>query len=137
MKKAQISVDLIIVLSILLIIFMSLFATIFQRNTQIASYKKQYYARSLSDKAASEINSVFLAGSGATKTIGLPESMKDNTNYNISIYPNARIVEIRWMHRQETRHYGSPIITSNITGTLTEISDDFIATNNNGVVEIG
>jgi len=136
-NKAQVSVDLIIVISMILLIFLVVFVTVYKRNDEVVSSRTKYYAKAVSDKLASEINTIYLAGDGATKTAELPASLKDNTDYSISIYPDARIVNINWSYTDKEMHYGSPIISKDITGTLTDISNDVVLTNNNGVVEIG
>ncbi|MFH1317040.1 MAG: hypothetical protein ABII01_05975 [Candidatus Woesearchaeota archaeon] len=135
-KAGQVSVDMIIMMSFLFIIFLIMATIILYRNSELVSSTQKYYAKSLSDQVATEINSVFNAGDGTQKTIILPDQLKDNTAYNINIYPNSRIVEIVWNYGEETRHYSSSIITTQITGDLTNISDDISILNVNGEIDI-
>lgn len=127
--KSQISIDLIIVFSILLVISSSVFVTVNRRNAELISSRSRLYAKAICERIATDINTVFLAGDGTKKTIGLPDSLKDNSNYMINIYPTSHIVEVLWFYGNETRRYNCPILFGDLTGNLTNILDDFNVTN--------
>lgn len=127
--KSQVSTDLIIVLSVLLIVFSSVATTVNHRNEELTSSRTRLYAKALCERIATDINTVFLAGDGAKKTVELPELLKDNSNYLVNIYPKSHIVEIFWFYGNETRHYSCPILFGDLAGNLTNILDDFNVTN--------
>ncbi len=130
--KAQISVDFIIVISIALIIFLYLFTAADKRSDELYSKTTSLYARSVSDQLASNINSVYLAGYGFKKTVLLQETLKDNSNYNINIYPVEHLIKISWNNRQ----YSSPVLTSSISGTLSSLKGEYEIANIDGVITL-
>jgi hypothetical protein len=127
--KSQVSADLIIVLSVALIIFLSVFGTIDRRNDEVVSLRTRLYAKAICERAAAGINTVFLAGDGSKKTVELPDALKDNSNYLVDIYPTSHFVEVLWFYGNETRHYSCPILFGDLTGMLTGLIDDFNVSN--------
>ena len=123
-SKSQITADFIITISIALIIFLAVFVIADKRNDMLDSTRERLYAKQEADKAALEINSVFLAGSGTNKSVFLPETLKGGSPYNITIYPSLRIVNIDYYFNGEKRNYQAGILTSNassisgINGTI-------------------
>ena len=123
-SKSQITVDFIITISIALIIFLAVFVIADKRNSILDSTREMIYAKQEADKAALEINSVILAGSGTNKSVFLPETLKGGSPYNITIYPSLRIVNIDYYFNGEKRNYQAGILTSNassisgINGTI-------------------
>ena len=130
--KAQISVDFIIIISIALIVFLYLFSIIDKRNDELYSTRTSLYAKSVSDTLAFNINSVFLAGNGFKKNILLQNKLKDDTGYNLNIYPTEHLIKIAWNNRQ----YSSPILTSSISGDLSLLPGEYEIANINGVITI-
>ena len=138
MSKAQISAEFIIIVSIALVVFLMMFSIIDKRNDELYSTRTMLYARKEADNLASSINTIFLAGDGAQKTITLPETLRDDKNYTINIYPTNHLVEIIWSSLGENRQYTSPLLTANITGNLTSLSNTTLTiTNSNGGMVIG
>ena len=127
--KSQVSTDLTIVLAVALIIFLSIFVTIENRNNELNHLKTKLYAKAICDKVAIEINTIFLAGDGAQKTVELPDSLKDNSNYIVNIYPKAHIVEVVWFYGNQTKYYHCPVVSGDLTCGLTNIVDDFNISN--------
>lgn len=112
--KSQISVDFIIVVALMLIIFLAIFRISVSRTGELYGSQQFLNAKTIADTTAFHINSVFLAGHGTVKSLYLPEGLSDGTPYTLTIYPAARIVEIRW----GDRNYASPIVTSKVRGAL-------------------
>lgn len=135
-KRAQVSVDWIIMFAFLLILLLFMFVTVRDRDAEMISTSTKLYAKAVSDKVAGEINAVYLAGDGTSKTVGLPATLKDGTVYTVIIYPEARKVEIRWIYRNQTMHYSSPMLSKNLAGNLTRISNDISISNSKGVITI-
>ncbi len=115
-SKSQITADFIITISIAMIIFLAVFAIAGKRNSILDSTRERLYAKQEADKAALEINSVFLAGSGANKSVFLPAALKGGSTYNITVYPSSRIVNIDYYFNGVKRNYQAGILTSNISG---------------------
>ncbi len=135
-RRSQASVDLLIIFSMLFAVFLFVFVTINQRDDRINPLKTEYYARAVCDRMAIEINTVFLAGNGATKTVYLVESLKDTTPYSLSVYPNGRFVEVNWNYMNSPKHYSSPIITGNVVGDLTGLNGKIVISNFNGAINL-
>lgn len=135
--KAQISAEFVIIASIALVVFLIVFAIIDKRNSNLYSTKTMLYARQESDSLANSINTVFLAGDGARKVISLPETLKDSSNYTINIYPTFHLIEITWDYLGKNKQYTSTLITSNITGSTSSLSNITLTiTNNDGGISI-
>lgn len=138
MRKSQISTEFLVIVSIALLVFLIIFAIIDKRNDELYSTRTKLYAKQEADKLASNINIIFLAGDGANKTISLPETLRDDRNYSMNIYPSSHLAEIRWSSLGENRQYKATLITSNITGSLTSLKNQTLTiTNSNGGVVIG
>jgi uncharacterized protein (UPF0333 family) len=135
-SKAQISAEFVIIASIALIIFLIIFSIIDKRNDELYSTRTMLYAREEADNLASSINTIFLAGDGAQKTISLPETLRDSKNYTINIYPSNHLLEITWSSLGKNKHYAAPLITANIAGSLTSLSNTTltITNSNRGIV---
>jgi len=121
-SKAQVSVDMIVMLSIVLLIFLVVFLTVFDRDSEVMGSRTRFYAKAYADKAATDINTVCLAGAGSTKTIKLPDKLKSGEDYQIDIYPQEHIAEITWVRGDELMHYSSPILC-NLTGRTSFFGD--------------
>lgn len=136
MKKAQISTEFIIVFSIMLIMFLIILSIMNSRSDEYYYNKRLMNAKEYSEKVASHINTVFLAGPGTSTVLPLPNTLRDETNYTINIYPQVRIVEISWMSKNTERQYTSQILTSNVTGSLVDIIGNINISNVEGGVLI-
>jgi len=136
MKKAQISTELIIVLSALLIIFLIIISILNKRSDEYFFNQRYMNAKEYSEKVASQLNTVFLSGPGTRARVELPQTLRDNTNYSINIYPQQHVVEIAWLSKNNIRHYSSQILTSNITGKISNINGNINITNIEGGIVI-
>ncbi len=132
MKKSQLSTELIITLSALLIMFLIIISIMNKRSDDYFYNKRLMDAKEYSEKISSQINILFLAGPGTKAHVELPQTLRDNTPYSINIYPQHHIVEITWMSKNNIRHYSTQILTSNISGKLSNISNDVNITNTDG-----
>lgn len=113
--KSQIAADFIITISIALVIFLAVFGVADRKNNMLDSFRAGLYAKQEADRTALEINSVFLAGSGTNKSVFLPATLKDESPYNITVYPSSRIVNIDYYFNGGKRNYQAGIMTSNIS----------------------
>jgi hypothetical protein len=136
MKKAQLSTDFVITLSIILLIFIGIAFTVSLRHEQMLFVARRTYAEDIVEKLALNINSVYLAGDGTAKQVVLPLSLRDDGNYHIDVYPSEHLLEVTFWFDQQRRHYSYPIITANVTGTLTGINSTVNLTNIDGGITI-
>ena len=136
MKRSQISTELIIVLSAMLIIFIIIISIMNKRSDEYFYNRRLLDAKEYSEEVASQINTVYLAGPGTKAKVELPQTLMDNTNYSINIYPQHHSIEITWMSKDNIRHYSSQVLTSNITGNISNINGDINITNINGGIVI-
>lgn len=136
MGKSQASIELLIVLAVLLIIFSLTVQIIYQRNDQQYYSRRQLYAKQYADQLASRINTVYQAGPGTSTTYYIPNTLQDGTNHTINIHPTQHQVEIIWQSKTSNRQYSSSLITSNITGNLSNLRGELSITNNLGSINI-
>lgn len=138
MPKSQISTEFIMIALIALIVFLIIFSIIDKRNNELYSTRTMLYARQEADNFASSINTIFLAGDGAGKTITLPETLRDDSDYIINIYPFSHLVDITWSFSGENRQYSATLITANITGSLSSLKNTTLTiSNRDGGIIIG
>jgi hypothetical protein len=134
-RKAQVSVELIIVLSMLLIILLVIISVSGKRNSMLNSKETEFYAKQVALQFSSEINAIHFAGDGINKTFYLPEDLKDGTQYNISIYPDGHVVDIVW-EKNDRKSYSASIIAGNFNGTLVDLNGQVNLSNTLGVIQI-
>ncbi len=138
MAKAQISTEFIIIVSVALIVFLIIFSIIDKRNDELYSTRTMLYARQEADQWASSINTIFLAGNGAQRRVSLPETLRDDKDYTINIYPSSHLVEITWSSLGKNKQYTATLITTNITGSLSELKNTSLRiSNSDGGIIIG
>ena len=135
-KKGQLSAEFLILLSFILIFFLIVLGLVNQRSAITNQEISNLYAKSIGDRVSQEINSIYLGGDGLSKSIALPTSLKDNTDYYIDILPQLQQVRIFWVREDNEQFYSAPLITSNIYGTLTNLTGNINISNDNGVVTI-
>lgn len=114
MKKAQLSVELLIVLTfILLIIILLMNAAISQKRTsnEVLTLTE---ARLIADDAARAINSVYLAQNNASTRMSLPYSLKNGPDFTMTVY--SKSVAVRYF-TDDWHIVSQPIFPTNINGT--------------------
>lgn len=135
-KKSQISVEFVMILAAMLIMFLIIFMAADKRTAEMYAGRTKLYAKMEADKLAAAINSIALAGNGASKIVQLPGTLRDNSAYNISIYPGSHRLEIFYSVSGENDHYSATLLTGVISGTLTNIRYPVNISNVNGGVLI-
>jgi len=125
--KTQVSADFLIALTVALVMFLFLFAIIGDRSRQFDTERTRLHAKELADRVSADINAIYLAGPGTTKTIELPNSLKDESLYVVNIYSEARVVEVIWRIKDVFHYYGAPIVSC-LDDNLTNIIDDITIT---------
>jgi hypothetical protein len=137
-KRAQISTEFIMIASIALAVFLIALIIIGRRDDEIYPGLTRLYARTEADSLASSINTIFLAGEGARKTISIPETLMTGEEYAINISPSNRLVEIRWNYSGNIRQYAATLVTAGITGDMNPLRGTaFTVSNIDGGIVIG
>ena len=134
MKKGQISTEFLIIASMALIVFSILLSIADRRNDELYAMRTTLYAREEADTLASNIHSIFFAGDGAQKTVSLPETLRDGTNYTIAIYPSNHLLEITWSSQGEQKSYTTTLVTANVTALSGLYNTTLTIANNGGVI---
>lgn len=136
LNRSQISVEFIIILSIALFVFLIVFIVADKRTGEMYNVKTKLYAKMEADKLAADINGVFLAGSGTRIVTMLPSTLKDNSAYNISIYPTEHKLEIVWQNSGIDDHYNAALVVGEVSGALSNINYPVNVSNVNGGIII-
>ena len=107
-KKSQVATEFILILSILLIVFLSFMVFHERRETEFLGKQDELAAKITAEKVAISINAAYLLGDGAIHKIIIPDKQKIDS---ISISPQSREVITSY----KGRHYSYPLLTSNIS----------------------
>lgn len=112
--KSQMSTELVIISIAVLSLFVTMFAIVDYRNTEIMSMKQYLDAKDVADTISWNLNEIYLSGFGAKRFMYVVNSTSDGTPLNIVIYPKNRLVKVEW----KERFYSSPLITSRLSGNI-------------------
>lgn len=112
--KGQMSVELILISIAVLSVFLTMFAIINYRNTEITSTKQFLDSKDIADKLARDINEVYIGGFGSNRFVFLSNATLDNTPITLRVFPENRMVKIEWGER----FYTSPLVTSRVVGNI-------------------
>ena len=132
LRKTQISADFIITISIALIVFLAVFYIADNRNTALRSYEASLYAKQEADRLALALNSIFIAGPNSTGTIFFAGTLKDGTQYNLSLVPSKHTVNIEYDFEGLQRQHQAGILTANVTGDLINMSGNLRLSSSEG-----
>jgi len=125
-RNAQVSVEFIIVILLLLSLFLFSLGVFGEKNNGYIHLREQYEARLVADKLARTINYVHAAGPGAEASIFLEERLKAD----ITISGNAAAVEWR------DNYVDSALLTDNVTVNSISQGSWLTVKNVNGGIEI-
>ena len=131
--RAQVSVDFIIALTVMMSLFFLIFGLYAQKKSGIETVMANLEAKRIGEKLAWNINEVSRGGDGAREEVIIPERAWVEDYY---IYIEGRWVEVVWTHRGLENHMAFPIMTSNIEGGEFDAGSSLVITNNGGVIEI-
>ena len=122
--KVQISIEFIIILAAMLFVFLVIFQISNNRIDEFYNTERFVAAKEIADSVATGINHVYLSGMGSNSSLYIPEKLVAVVDYNITVYSNSRLVEVKWGERT----YSSGIMTS--------VNDESNAVLSPGLVEI-
>mgnify|MGYP001615436703 CR=1 FL=1 len=135
-KKSQVSAEFIIIISVLMIIFIAIISSSKPKENQLNEIRAEIYAAAEAEKLAEEISAVYLAGDGASKEVVFPSSLREGSNYHLTIYPISHLVLINYSSEGRQRAYSSTIVTAEVSGNISMINSAITLRNINGVVTI-
>jgi uncharacterized protein (UPF0333 family) len=124
--RAQISMEFLVVFSIMIVLFMMLFSVAGDLSRDMDLKKEKLAAMDVVDSLALYINLVHQAGNGASLNVSLASTI-GGASYNLSAM--NRSVLVFW----KDSVYSSPILASSVNLSVSNYTDFFIR-NINGVV---
>ncbi len=111
--KAQSTVEFMFVLGLLSLIFIVAFKSIAREFKGVNQYVWANQGRDLAERLATQINDVYLSGSGSYRTVKLPVNLHGGVNYTIIVDPGLVTINVT-TYRQE---FNWRTITRDINGT--------------------
>lgn len=135
--RAQASAEFIISIGIMLIVFLALSGIITQQYDRYQLQRVDEAARTIIQTFTLQLDAVYVAGDGAMATITLPASIDSANDYNITVFPDARIARINYNNPGWFTTKDTALPTSAITGRMSGINSTVTLRNVNGVVVIG
>jgi len=125
-SRGQIAIELMVIMSVMAIIFLSLFAQFSVREQAIGDSRTRIDAEREAAKIALAANSLMAAPPGAW-VIVRPDPAVGGKNYSISL--RGRRVELAWDKGTASR----PLMTSNFSGSVTPGSPVRITKTSGGI----
>jgi hypothetical protein len=114
MRRGQISVDFLVIVTFTFIIFLEMFQVYALESKSARIIESKASALRVGSIVARTINEVSRAnGTSALATI--PESLDTGETYHVSIKASGRRVDVFWPISTENRSVGVAILTSNVT----------------------
>ncbi|MFH1257456.1 MAG: hypothetical protein ABIG96_03125 [Candidatus Micrarchaeota archaeon] len=107
MNKAQFSVDLLMVIGIMLLLFLALFQFYLSKSQDVRLVSEKLKGKEIADSVSEKVNLALLGGNGTEIKYNLPGNILDK-DYDVSI--SGRRVEVG----MQGFVVSSPILTSNI-----------------------
>lgn len=110
MMKGQVSIDFIITLSLLMILFLFVFEVALDKQEFTRERIARLEAESKANTLARLIDGVYQAGDGTSLQKSFYQSLRNNRPYNMTVSAASMRVEIRW----ENYFYTAPIQASEV-----------------------
>jgi hypothetical protein len=136
-RRAQASAEFIISIGIMLVVFLALSGIITQQYDRYQLQRVDEAARAIIQTFTLHLTAVHVAGDGAKATITLPASIDTPNDYNITVFPDARIARIDYNNPGWFTTKDTALPTSAITGRTSGINSTVTLRNENGVIIIG
>lgn len=112
-QKAEISVEFVIFIGILLIFFVFFFGIIGIKTRDINESTVFTNAQSIADKIADEIN-IAARFEGYYREFYIPPKLINGNNYSVIIHKDFRLIEVRW----NGKNVMSNLVIGNISGSI-------------------
>jgi hypothetical protein len=127
--KAEISVEFLVFVGIILVFFVFFFGIIGGKTKEINEVTLFNDAQNIADEIADEIN-IAARFEGYYREFQLPEKLVNGYNYSVVFHKELRLVEVKW----NSNSVMSTLVTENITGNISSGYNRL--RNENGVIVI-
>lgn len=114
MRRGQISVDFLVIVTFTFIIFLEMFQVYALESKSARIIESKASALRVGSRVARTINEVSRAN-GTSALIAIPESLDTGETYYLSIKASGRRVDVFWPISVENRSVGVAILTSNVS----------------------
>ncbi len=121
-KKAQVTVEMILVVALILLMFTLALVTAHRKNVESTDFKLQLDAKRIAQSLATNINSIAEQGPGYFKFFSLPAYLYGGNEYTINVSGN--FVEIYWDTRYGEQGYITQVVTSNVSDYCIDKGED-------------
>jgi hypothetical protein len=111
--KSQSSMEFIIVLGIVSIIFLIGFNSLAVEFRGVNQYMWSNQARDLAEKLASEINNMYVSGENSSTTVTMPARLYGGVDYSILVYRGLVSINVTTYDRE----FSWRTVTRNINGS--------------------
>ena len=128
-RKAEVSVEFLVFVGIILVFFVFFFGIIGSKTREINQVTLFDNAQSIADEIADEIN-IAARFEGYYREFQLPENLINGYNYSVVFHKELRLVEVKWNGNSAM----STLVTENITGNVSRGHNSL--KNENGVIVI-
>jgi hypothetical protein len=133
MKRGQITAEFVVITALVSFIFLMVVSVISHERKAAAQGIWETDAQNNADRLAEAINSVYLAGPGATLNLTLPKTLVGGINYTVTVRDRLATISVQAYGREFERKFltggiedGSPglnitpgsITLSNLNGTV-------------------
>jgi hypothetical protein len=112
-KKGQTTVEMIVVVGLILIIFTITLLTAHRKTVESNDFKMQLDAKRIAQSVADNINTIAEQGDGYYRYFTLPPYLLEVHDYTLNIYEN--FVEINWTNRYGDQVWSTQIVTANVS----------------------
>jgi hypothetical protein len=113
LQKGEVSIEFVILIGIMLVIFTSMITVIGLKNNDITQSMIYSDAQRIADSVASEINTASRI-SGYYRKFEIPAKIAGIENYSVNYSTELRFVQVKWGNNNEM----SNIVTDNVSGTI-------------------
>ncbi len=131
--RAQITVDFIIILLVVLSIFSVLMGIYITKSRGVSEVMSQLESNRLGENIAWSVNGVSRGGDGARAEIYIPDAI-DGEAYYVSV--EGRWVEVVWNHGGSENRLSVPLMTNSTKGDTFMPGSLLTITNRGGIVEV-
>jgi hypothetical protein len=113
LQKGEVSMEFIVLVGIMLVIFASMIIAIGLKNNDITESMIYSDAQNIANTVASEINTASRI-EGYYSEFEIPQKIAGIENYSVEIDTNNRFVQVKWGENNQM----SNIVTENVSGTI-------------------
>ena len=130
LRKAEISMEFVIFIGILLVFFIFFFGIIGIRTSDINESTVFTYAQDIADTIADEIN-IAARFEGYYREFYVPQKLINGKDYSVVFHLDLRMLEVKW----DSKSVMSNLVTEDISGSISLGNKNRIK-NENGVIII-